>query len=83
VLQLVEELDNVPSRYFRKLSGTEDLWEIRVQATSEAIRLLGFLDGDAIAVPVHAFSKKSMKTPLPAIRLAERRKREYARGGSQ
>jgi hypothetical protein len=30
VLKLIRELDQVPSRYFKKLINTEDIWEVRV-----------------------------------------------------
>jgi len=42
VLQLIEELDRVPATYLKKLEGTDDLWEIRVQIGGDALRLLGF-----------------------------------------
>ena len=37
VLQLVEELDMVPKQYFKKLTNTEDLWEVRVQVGKKYI----------------------------------------------
>jgi phage-related protein len=79
VLRLVEELPRVPSQYFKKLAQTEDLWEIRVKERSNIFRLLSFFDGPRIVVLVHAFQKKTQKTPLQAIDLAERRKRDYLR----
>ena len=30
VLQLVESLENVPKKFFKKLESTDDLWEVRV-----------------------------------------------------
>lgn len=45
VLQLIEEFDAVPKQYFKKLVGTDDLWEVRVQYSGNIFRLLGFLDG--------------------------------------
>ena len=43
VLNLVEELDMVPTPYFHKIPGTDDLWEVRAKAGSNIFRLLGFL----------------------------------------
>ena len=77
VMQLVEELDRVPSQYFRKLVNTEDLWEIRVQMGGDIFRLLGFFDETALLVLCHGITKKTRKTPLHDIAVAERRKREY------
>ena len=79
VLQLIEELDTVPTTYLKKLDGTYDLWEIRVQAGSASIRLLGFFAGRNLFVLNHAFVKKTNKTPLKDIKLAETRKRDYIR----
>lgn len=79
VLNLTEDLDVVPRRYFQKMSHTEDLWEIRVRAGSNIFRLLGFFDGPKLLVLAHAFQKKTQKTPRQSIRLAEERKRDYFR----
>ncbi|HXU39499.1 MAG TPA: type II toxin-antitoxin system RelE/ParE family toxin [Blastocatellia bacterium] len=40
VLRLIEHIDVVPAQYFKKLPGTRDLWEVRVQSGGNAIRLL-------------------------------------------
>ena len=82
VLRLIEELREVPADYFKKLANTEDLWEVRVSAGPNAFRLLGFFDGSHLVVLVHAFSKKTQKTPLHAIQLAQKRKRDYRRKGN-
>jgi phage-related protein len=79
VIQLVEELDVVPTQYFQKMKNTVDLWEIRVKAGSNIFRFLGFFDGKNLVVLSHAFQKKTQKTPRQAIQLAEERKRTYFR----
>ena len=79
VLNLVEELDIVPSQYFQKMPNTEDLWEVRVRTGSNIFRFLGFFDGTKLVVLSHAFQKKTRKTPRQAIQLAEERKRNYFR----
>lgn len=79
VLRLVEDLDQVPSKYFKKLVNTQDLWEVRVSAGSNIFRLIGFFDGPNIVVVAHAFQKKTQKTPKRAIKIAEDRKKDYFR----
>ena len=79
VLRLIEELDSVPSRYFKKLVSTEDLWEVRIDFGSDTFRLLGFFDGHLVVVLVHGLKKKSQKLPKKAIVLAHERKRDYFR----
>ncbi len=77
VLQLLEELDAVPAQYFKKLDGSEEIWEVRVRAGRNTFRILGFLDSDELVILNHAFQKKTQKTPLKEIRVAEQRKRDY------
>ena len=78
VLQLVEELDVVPSQYFKKLV-TDDILEVRVQVGRNTFRLLGFFDGSKLVILNHAFAKKSQKPPKSGIAIAEQRKRDYFR----
>ncbi len=77
VLNLVEELEIIPKQYFKKMTNTDDLWEVRVKAGSDIFRLLGFFDGAKIVILSHAFQKKTQKTPRQAIKLAEKRKADY------
>lgn len=77
VLQLIEEMDVIPTQYFKKLVNTDDLWEVRVQAGNNIFRLLGFIDGDEIIILNHAFQKKTQKTPKKEIQIAESRKKNY------
>ena len=77
VLRLIEEMEVVPAQYFKKLPGTDGLWEARAQHGGEAFRLLGFLDGPRVVVLVSGFSKKTDALPRHEIAVAEERKREY------
>ena len=79
VLKLVEDLDHVPSKYFKKMVNTSDLWEVRAASGSNIFRLLGFFDGPDIVILAHAFQKKTQKTPKRAIKTAEERKKDYFR----
>jgi phage-related protein len=79
VLSLIEELDTVPVRYFKKLVNTDDLWEVRIDSGSNTFRVIGFLDERHYVVLVHGFQKKSQKTPKHAIDLAQKRKKDYFR----
>jgi len=79
VLKLVEDLERVPSVYFKKMVNTQDLWEVRAVAGSNIFRLIGFFDGPNLVVLAHAFQKKTQKTPKQAIKIAEERKKKYFR----
>jgi len=43
VLSLIQEVDPIPSQYFKKLVNTDDIWEVRIQVGNNIFRLLGFL----------------------------------------
>ena len=79
VLDLIEQIDIVPRKFFKKLKGTDEIWEVRVQYGSDIFRILGFFDGPELVILNHAFAKKSQKTPRNAITVAEKRKRDYFR----
>ncbi len=77
VLQITEELDIVPVQYFKKLTNTDDIWEVRIQMGGNIFRILGFLDDEHLVVLNHGFQKKTQKTPKKDIKIAENRKRDY------
>jgi phage-related protein len=77
VLDLFENIDIVPHKFFKKLLGTDGIWEVRVQYENNIFRLLGFFDGSDLIVLNHAFTKKTQKTPKREIKIAEQRKKDY------
>ena len=77
VLKLIREIDQVPSKYFKKLVKTNDIWEVRVDVGRNTFRLLGFFHGRELIILTNSFQKKSQKIPLKEIKLAEKRKKEY------
>ena len=76
-LSLVEDLQIVPKRYFKKLIGTDDIWEVRVEFGSDIFRMLGFFDSGNLVILTNGFAKKTQKTPQNEIVVAEERKRDY------
>lgn len=79
-LQLVEDLDRIPSKYFKKLVNIQDLWEIRVSTGSNIFRFIGFFDGPNIVVVALGIQKKTQKPPKRAIKIAEERKKTISGG---
>jgi len=77
VLTLIEDLDVVPVRYFKKLAGSEGLWEVRIVVGRDTFRLLAFFDGPQVVVLAHGFAKKAQKVLKRLMDLAERRRAEY------
>jgi phage-related protein len=79
VLKLIQELETVPSTYFKKLEATDDIWECRVQLGSNTYRLLGFFSEGGVIILTHGFPKKSQKTPRNEIKRAESYKKDAIR----
>lgn len=77
VMQVVEELDQIPVTYLKKLTNTEEIWEIRVQQSNNIFRFLGFFDEGKFIVLTNGFQKKTQKTPKSEILLSEQRKKDY------
>ncbi|MFT3741663.1 MAG: type II toxin-antitoxin system RelE/ParE family toxin [Gammaproteobacteria bacterium] len=77
VMQLIEDLEKIPTQYFKKLVNTADIWEIRIQLGSDIFRILGFFKTKAEFLATNGFRKKTQKTPSKEIILAEKRKVLY------
>lgn len=76
-LQLIATLDRVPAKYFKHLSDTSGLYEIRVEVGSDIFRVFSFFDKGQLIVLINGFQKKSQKTPKNEIELAEKLKKQY------
>lgn len=77
VLQLIEMMEVVPVQYFKKLTGTDEIWEVRVNFGNNTFRLFGFFSKGNWVILTNGFSKKTNKVPAAEIKLAESRKKEY------
>lgn len=76
-LQAIQSLSPVPAQYLQKMTSTRDLWEVRVVFGGDCFRLLGFYNRHGHLVLCHGFTKKTQKTPLQEIAVAEARKANY------
>ena len=77
VLSLLEDLQVVPTTYFKKLVGTEEIWECRIQFASNAYRIFCFFDENSVFTLTHGLAKKTRKTPQQEIERAEDYRRDY------
>ena len=41
ILDLIEQIDIVPRKFFKKLKNTDSIWEVRVQYGNDIFRILG------------------------------------------
>ncbi len=79
VLKLIQELDIVPTQYFKKLSDTDEIWECRMVFGGNTYRILGFFQRGNRLVLTHGFMKKTPKTPPEEIRKAEQLRADHIR----
>jgi phage-related protein len=80
VLRLIEEIDVVPIKYFKKLSPY-DIWEVRIDFSGNTYRILSFMYNEAQLILTHGFIKKTQKTPQNEIEKALTYKNEYLTNG--
>jgi phage-related protein len=59
------------------MTGTDGIFEIRIEVTSNIYRIFCCFDKGNLVVLFNGFQKKTQKTPKKEIELAERLKKEY------
>jgi phage-related protein len=74
---LLEDLNQIPSTYLKRIHDTDDLYEIRVQHGSDIVRIFCLFDEGNLIVLLNGFNKKSQKTPRKEILSALRIRKEY------
>ena len=77
VLQLIEEESAISTKFYKQLSNSDGIVEIRAQHGNNNFRLLGFEHNGTFVVLTNAFRKKDQKVPKKEIELAQSRKKEY------
>ena len=76
-LQLIATIDRVPEKYFKHMTGSTGIYEVRVEVGSDIYRVFSFFDKEQLVVLLNGFQKKSQKTPKNEIELAEKLKKQY------
>ena len=76
-LQLIATMDRVPDKYFKHLTGSTGLYEVRVEVGSDIYRVFCSFDKGKLIILINGFQKKSQKTPKTELQLAEGLKKQY------
>ena len=76
-LKLIETIDKVPEKYFKHLTGTSGLYEVRIEVGSDIYRVFSFFDKGKLVILINGFQKKTQKTPKKEIEIAEKLKSQY------
>ena len=77
VLELIKQVNRVPEKFLKHLTGTKGLYEIRVAHQSNIYRIFCCFDEGKLVVLFYGFQKKTQKTPKKEIEKAEKLMNEY------
>lgn len=76
-IQLVATQERIPEKHFKHLSGSDGLYELRIEYASDIYRVFCFFDKEKLIILLNGFQKKTQKTPKNEIRRAEQLKKDY------
>ncbi len=77
ILDLLEQVERIPTKYLKYMEGTNGLFEVRVQLGNNIFRIFCFFDGNKLVVLLSGFQKKTQKTPPEEINRALRLMNNY------
>lgn len=77
VFRIIRQVQRVPEKFLKHMTGTDGLYEIRIAASSDIYRIFCCFDKGDLVILFNAFQKKAQKTPRNELILAERLKAEY------
>ena len=75
--RIIETQKQIPTDYLKHMEGTDGLYEIRVQQSSDIFRIFCFFDDGKLIVLANGFQTKTQKTPKSEIEKALKIKKEY------
>ena len=77
VLFLITVANRIPVKFFEHVTGTDGLYEIRIEFESNIYRIFCCFDEENLVVLFNGFQKKSQKAPRSEIEKALKIKEEY------
>lgn len=77
VLDIIEQVDRVPTSYLKYIEGTNGLFEVRVRLGNDIFRVFCFFDDNKFVILLSGFQKKTQKTPWKEIDKATKLMAEY------
>ena len=77
VLELVKQVERIPEKFLKYLSGTDGLYEIRIEYQSNIYRIFCCFDEGKLVILFNGFQKKDQKTPKGEIEKALKLMNEY------
>lgn len=77
VLYVISVAERIPKKFFDHITGTNGLYEIRVEVKSNIFRFFCCFDEGKVVVVFNGFQKKSQKTPTTEIDKALKIMKQY------
>jgi phage-related protein len=75
--KVIKTVDRVPEKFLKHISGTEGLYEIRVEYHGNIFRVFCCFDEGNLVVLFNGFQKKTQKTPAQELTTAKKIMSEY------
>ena len=77
VLTVVRTVNRIPEKFLKHITGTDGLYELRIEYGSNIYRVFSFFDDGQLVVLLNGFQKKTQKTPKNEIEKALRLMTKY------
>jgi len=77
ILEAIETLERIPTNYLKLITGSNGLYEARIQLGTDIWRVFCFFDSGKLVILLNGFQKKTQKTPGQEIRKAIKLMKEY------
>jgi phage-related protein len=77
VLKIIRTVQNVPKKFLDHMTGTDGLFEIRIEFEGNIYRIFCCFDKGSLVILFNGFQKKTQKTPKKEIDFALKLKEDY------
>ena len=77
IIEAIETLERIPTTYLKLISGTNGLYEARIQLGTDIWRVFCFFDKGKLVILLNGFQKKTQKTPKNEFEKAINLMKEY------
>jgi len=77
VFKIIRTVQSVPKKFLDHITGTDGLFEIRIEFESNIYRIFCCFDKGNLVILFNGFQKKTQKTPKKEIDMALRLKDKY------
>ncbi|MBE8714718.1 type II toxin-antitoxin system RelE/ParE family toxin [Sphingobacterium hungaricum] len=77
VFKIIRTVQVVPKKFLKHLTGTDGIYEIRIEFESNIYRIFCCFDKGNLVILFNGFQKKTQKTPKSEIEIAIKLKQDY------